>query len=98
MKRLAFAVVLAAAAVSPAFAAPPAAQAHEQHAAAAKERSSAGEVASYQADTRIMKLKSGTEFQLAPSVAKTPRAGERVTVRWTMQGATRLADRVTAAP
>ena len=105
MKRLVVAAMAAAAAVvmtAPSFAAPPApnqpAQTTSTKTAAAKEHSAAGVVASYSADTRMLKLQSGTQYKLASGVTTFPRQGERVTVQWKHEGKERIADRVTVAP
>ena len=106
MKRLVVAAMAAAAAVvmtAPSFAAPPAPNQPAQSTstkttAAAKERSAAGVVASYSADTRTLKLQSGSEFKLASGVTTFPRQGERVTVQWKHEGKERIADGVTVAP
>jgi hypothetical protein len=88
---LASAAALAVAFSASAFAAPPA----KSHAHPIMEKTTSGTVASYAADTRMLKLKSGGEFTLGQNVtATTYHPGERVSVRWTMKDGKRIADRV----
>jgi hypothetical protein len=55
-----------------------------------------GVVASWSADTRMLKLNAGEEFKLAPTVtAATYKAGDKVNVRWTIKDGVRTADAVT---
>lgn len=105
MKKIAFvsAAVLAAAFSSQALAAPPTttdkpAAASTTAAPKVVEKTTKGEVDSYAADTRMLKLKAGDEFKVADKVKSTNfTAGEKVTVRWTEKDGAKVADRVTAA-
>lgn len=85
-------------ATAPTYATPPKPATAQQAQAQALEHSAAGIVASYSADTRMLKLQSGSEFKLAQTVNAHPRQGDRVTVRWAYEGQERIADRVMTEP
>jgi hypothetical protein len=96
---LASAALLAVTAPLAAYAAPPKHKA-KAHAAETVKASSkeftTGTVAAYAPDTRMLKLSTGNEFKLAPSITNTTyKAGDKVTVRWQMKDGSRLADEVT---
>lgn len=103
MKKIAFlsAAVLAAAFSTSALAAPPATTDKPATTTAAPklvEKTTKGEVDSYAADTRMLKLKAGDEFKVAAKVKATNfTAGEKVTVRWTEKDGAKTADKVTVA-
>ncbi len=108
MKRLlaaAAAATVAVLATAPTYAAPSATtsayQTKVQKGAApmnVPEHSAAGVVASYSADTRMLKLQSGSEYKLAQQVSTKPRQGDRVTVHWKYEGKERIADKVLTEP
>ena len=102
MKKLLIASAAVMAAVSPmmaAYAAPPKTHKAATHAkdtvAIGKEEYTTGVVSAYAPDTRMLKLSAGSEFKLAPSITNASyKAGDKVTVRWTMKDGARLADSV----
>jgi hypothetical protein len=52
-----------------------------------------GTVASYAADTRMLKLSAGEQFKVAPAITNAAyKAGDKVTVRWQMKDGARIAD------
>jgi hypothetical protein len=101
-KKIMIAAVAAFAASAPlaAFAAPPkshsSAKAHKTSTTkAAKEEYTTGTVEAYAAGTRTLKLSTGGEFKLAPSITQTNfKSGDRVTVGWKMENGSRVADKV----
>jgi hypothetical protein len=103
MKRIliASAAVMALVAPMTAYAAPPKAHKAKTHSAdttkIGTEEYTSGVVSAYTPDTRMLKLNAGQEFKLAPSITNTSyKAGDKVTVRWTMKDGARLADSVSA--
>ena len=95
---LASAALMAAVAPLTAYAAPPkthTAKAHAETIKAGKNEFTTGVVAAYAADTRMLKLNTGGEFKLAPSITNPSyKAGDKVTIRWQMKDGSRLADEV----
>jgi streptogramin lyase len=94
---LAAATLLAAALPLSAFAAPPPAPTTSAaHAASPKEHTTRGTIDTVAADS--LKLKSGATFKVKAGVATDSlKTGEKVSVRWTMQGADKLADTIKAS-
>jgi len=101
-KKIMIAAVAAFAVSAPlaAFAAPPKSHAAKTHKttatkASAKEEYTSGTVDSYAAGTRTLKLSTGNEFKLAPSITQTSfKNGDKVTVSWKMENGSRIADKV----
>jgi len=96
---LASAALLAAALPLTAYAAPPKAHNAKAHASdtlkVGKNEFTTGVVSAYAADTRMLKLNTGSEFKLAPTITNANyKAGDKVTVRWQMKDGARLADEV----
>ncbi|HVY89949.1 MAG TPA: hypothetical protein VG942_13855 [Hyphomonadaceae bacterium] len=92
---LATAALLAVAAPLSAFAAPPATPV-AAHAATPKEHTTKGTIDTISADS--LKLKSGTMFKVKSGVATDSfKAGQKVSVRWTMDGSDKLADTIKAS-
>lgn len=94
---IASAAVLAALTPMAAYAAPP--KTHKAKTVdtvkIGKEEFTSGVVTAYAADTRMLKLDAGQQFKLAPSVTNASyKAGDKVTVRWTMKDGARIADSV----
>ena len=98
---LAAAAMLAVATPLAAYAAPPKSSAAKSHAAkdtiqVGRTEYTTGVVASWSADTRMLKLNAGEEFKLSPTVtAANYKAGDKVNVRWTIKDGVRTADAVT---
>jgi hypothetical protein len=63
--------------------------------AAAKEHTLAGTVKSFDADKHMLTFSSGKEFTLDASITDAFKAGDKVSVHYTMKGGKRLADKVT---
>ena len=104
MKKLMLAVAAALAVTIPfaAFAAPPKSSAASKPTKPkdtlqfGRTEYTTGVVASWSADTRMLKLNAGEEFKIAPAVtASNYKAGDKVNVRWTMKDGARVADAVT---
>jgi len=96
---IASAAVMAMIAPMAAHAAPPKTHKAKAHATdtakVATQEYTTGVVSAYAADTRMLKLSAGQEFKLAPSITNPAyKAGDKVTVRWTMKDGARLADSV----
>jgi hypothetical protein len=87
--------ILAASMPLAASAAPP--KAHPATAAKhEKTITTSGTVASYAADTRMLRLNNGDEFKVDAAVKGTDyRAGQQVSVRWIKKDGAKLAERVT---
>jgi hypothetical protein len=104
MKKIVIASAAMLAAVMPvavpmAYASPPKTHKAKTHAAdtvkVGNEEFTTGVVSAYASDTRMLKLSAGQEFKLAPSVSNASyKAGDKVTVRWTMKDGSRIADSV----
>lgn len=101
MKKLLIASAAALAAVLPmaAHAAPPKTQQASTYSndtvKMGKHEFTTGVVSAYAQDTRMLKLSAGEEFKLSPSIKTASyKAGDKVTVRWTMKDGARLADSV----
>jgi Cu/Ag efflux protein CusF len=91
---LATAALLAVAAPLSAFAAPPATSA--AHTTTPKEHTTKGTIDTVSADS--LKLKTGTMFKVKTGVATDSfKTGDKVSVRWTMQGSDKLADTIKAS-
>ena len=94
------AALFAATAPMAAFAAPPkshaSAKTHKAKATtSAHEEYTSGTVEAYAPSTRTLKLSTGGEFKLAPSITSTNfKNGDKVTVSWKMDNGARLADKV----
>jgi hypothetical protein len=95
------AALFAATAPMAAFAAPPkshaSAKTHKAKATttSAHEEYTSGTVDAYAPATRTLKLSTGGEFKLAPSITSTNfKNGDKVTVSWKMDNGARLADKV----
>lgn len=96
MKKLVLAAAAMLAVASPlaAFAAPPAPAPAATH--APKEHTTKGTIDTVAADS--LKLKSGTMFKVKDGVSTTSfKAGDKVSVRWTMSGKNKVADTITAS-
>jgi hypothetical protein len=100
MKPLSYALAsaLIVAVAAPALAAPPK-PTHPKPAAAAStpaEHTTKGTVVKYDGTARMLTLKGAHAYKLADSIAAADfKAGDKVSVQWTMSGKTRLADQVT---
>ena len=94
------AALFAATAPMAAFAAPPkshsSAKTHKAKATTSgHEEYTSGTVEAYAPATRTLKLSTGGEFKLAPSITSTNfKNGDKVTVSWKMDNGARLADKV----
>lgn len=101
---LAIAAALAVSTPLAAFAAPPSSDSHKPKttstaAKPARSENTAGVVASWMADTRMLKLNAGEEFKVATTVTDANyKAGDKVNVHWTMKDGSRIADKVTVKP